>query len=138
MRLTATAPEALREDCNQLAMALAFGPHDGNTYNSLRWQDADGNLYAAASWLAEEHWIIASQSPLTRPEWDTEELIDMEAAERAQAAMVVYLGSGDGEEPISVPQASPDALTVVEGDDGLAALAAMGLTAVPEDEDVVD
>jgi hypothetical protein len=136
MRLTATAPEALRDACNQLAMVLAFGPPDAKTYGSLRWQDSEGNLYAAASFIALDHWIAAATQPLERPEWDTEEIIDMEAAERAQAAMVVYLGSGDGEEPISVPQASPDALTVVAGDDGLSAIASMGLTPVPENEEV--
>jgi hypothetical protein len=115
-------------------MVLAFSEADASTYGALRWQDADGNLYAAASFLAGEQWVEAAQQPLTRPEWDTEELIDMEAAERAQAAMVVWLGSGDAEEPTPVPQASTDALTVVAGDDGLAALAEMGLTAVPEEE----
>jgi len=138
MRLTAAAPEALRDDCNQLAMVLAFSEADANTYGALRWQDAQGNLNAAASFLAGEQWVEAAQQPLTRPEWDTDEIIDMEAAERAQAAMVVWLspnGSGDAEEPIPVPQASTDALTVVAGDDGLAALAAMGLTAVPEEKE---
>jgi hypothetical protein len=43
--------------------------------------------------------------------------------------MVVWLG---GDDPI--PQASPDKLTVVIGDDGLAALAAMGLVQAEPDE----
>ena len=127
MRLTAAAPEAMRDDCNSLAMCLAFGPSDGNTYNALNWQDANGNLYAAASFIALEHWIIAASQPLQRPEWDTENFVNMAGAQRAQAAMVVWLG---GDDPI--PQASPDKLTVVIGDDGLAALEAMGLVAVEE------
>jgi hypothetical protein len=125
MRLTATAPEALRANCNQLAMCLALGPDDINTYGALNWHDTGGNLYAAASFVASDEWVAAASQPLQRPEWDTEAIIDMEAATRAQAAMVVWLG---GDDPI--PQASPDNLTVVAGDDGLAALAAMGLTAV--------
>jgi hypothetical protein len=134
MRLTAAAPEALREDCNQLAMVLAFSEADAKTYGSLRWQDSEGNLYAAASFIALDHWIAAATQPLERPEWDTTGYINMAGAIRAQGAMVVHLGSGDAEEPMPVPQASPDALTVVAGDDGLAALAAMGLTPVPEDD----
>jgi hypothetical protein len=130
MRLTAAAPEALRAAANQLAMVLAFSEADANTYGSLRWQDSEGNLYAAASFIAQPEWIVAAQAPLQRPEWDTGEIIDMDAAERAQAALVVWLG-GDSEDVLHPPQANPDALTVVAGDDGLAALAAMGLVQVP-------
>jgi hypothetical protein len=129
IRLTASAPEALRDDCNALAMCLAFGPPDGNTYGALNWQDTNGNLYAAASFIALEHWIIAASQPLQRPEWDTDNYVNMAGANRAQAAMVVWLG---GDDPI--PQARPDKLTVVAGDDGLASLAAMGLVAVEEEE----
>jgi hypothetical protein len=130
MRLTAACPEALRDDANQLAMVLAFGPPDANTYGALNWQDSEGNLYAAASFIAQPEWIAGATQPLQRPDWDTEELIDMDAAERAQAALVVWLG---GDDP--VPQAAPDKLTCVAGDDGLAALAAMGLTLIEQEGD---
>jgi hypothetical protein len=129
MRLTVSCPEALRDDANQLAMVLAFSEADALTYGALNWQDSEGNLYAAASFIALDHWIAAATQPLQRPEWDTGEIIDMDAAERAQAALVVWLG---GEE--DVPQATPDALTVVAGDDGLASLASMGLTQVEQDD----
>ena len=128
-RLTVSCPEALRDDANQLAMVLAFSEADANTYGALNWQDSEGNLYAAASFIAQPEWIAGATQPLQRPEWDTGEIIDMDAAERAQAALVVWLG---GDDPI--PQANPDALTVVAGDDGLAALAAMGLTQVEQDD----
>lgn len=123
MRLTAACPEALRDDANNLAMVLAFGPADANTYGALRWQDSEGNLYAAASFVAPPEWIAGATSPLQRPEWDSTNYVNMAGARRAQAALVVWLG--DPEQPI--PQASPDTLTVVAGDDGPAALAAMGL-----------
>ena len=136
MRITAAAPKALRDDCNQLAMVLAFSEADANTYGALNWQDADGNLYAAASFVASDEWVAAASQPLQRPEWDTEELIDMEAATRAQAAMVVWLGEGDDpENPVPIPQASTDKLTVVAGDDGLEALTLMGLTTVSEPDE---
>lgn len=133
MRLTAIAPEALRDDCNNLHMALAFGPHNGNTYGALNWQDSEGNLYAAASWLASEQWVEAATSTLQRPEWDTDNHINMAGAKRAQAALVFWAGPGDAEEPIPVPQAAPDKLTVVAGDDGLAALKAMGVSVVEQE-----
>lgn len=135
MRLTVACPEALRDDANSLAMVLALGPDDANTYGALRWQDAQGNLYAAASFIARPEWVAGATSPLQRPEWDTDNTINMAGAMRAQAAMVAWFGPGEGEEPIPVPQASPNTLAVVAGDDGLSALAAMGLTQVPEDDE---
>ena len=125
MRLTVACPEALRDDANQLAMLLAEGAADASTYDALNWQDAAGNLYACASFVASREWIEGATGPLQRPEWDTEEIIDMAAAARAQQALVVWMG---GDDP--VPHASPDALTVVAGGDALASVAAMGLVAV--------
>jgi len=127
MRLTTACPADLIADANQLAMCLGQSAADGLTYGTLGWQDGNGNTYAAASFLARPEWIAGATQPLQRPAWDTEGIIDMDAAERAQAALVVHLG---GDEP--VPQAAPGALTVVAGDDGLAAMAALGLGQAPE------
>ena len=124
MRVTAAAPEAMVADSNQLAMCLASGPADGLTFGALNWQDPDGNLYAAASWEARDEWITFAQAPLVRPAWDVDEVIDMVAAGRAQAALVYAV------EPVL---AVPGALTAIGGMDGVGALAAMGLTAVPAD-----
>jgi len=120
-RITAAAPEALVSDANQYAMALAFSVADGLTYTGLNWQDSTGNLYAAASWEASDAWVEASSQPLVRPAWDVDEIIDMTAAGRAQAALVFSV------EPVA---AVPDKLTALGGMDGVAALAAMGLVAV--------
>lgn len=122
-RITAAAPEALVSDANQYAMCLGFSEADGQTYNGLNWQDANGNLYAAASFEARDEWIIFAQAPLVRPAWDVNEIIDMVAAARAQAALVFST---------EATPASPAALTAIGGMEGVAALAAMGLTAVSE------
>lgn len=119
-RITAAAPEALINDANHLAMCLAFSPADGETYVGLNWQDSSGNLYAAASWEARPEWVTAATQPLVRPAWDVDEVIDMDAAERAQAALVFSV------EPVL---AVPGTLTAIAGVDGVAALTAMGLTA---------
>ena len=42
MRLTIACPEALRDDANQLAMVLGYGPSDAETYVAMNWQDAGG------------------------------------------------------------------------------------------------
>lgn len=129
MRITAAAPEAMIADCNQLAMCLAYGPADGLTYVGLNWEDADGNLYAAASWEARPEWVSGAMQPLVRPEWDTDEIIDMDAATRAQAALVFWMPSEDTPDPIL---ATPTALTAIGGMDGVPALGAMGLSQVPQ------
>lgn len=118
MRITAAAPEALISDSNQLAMCFGQSEADGQTYNGLNWVDANGNLYAAASFEARDEWIIFAQASLVRPAWDVNEIIDMVAAERAQAALVFST---------DVVAASPASLTAIGGMDGVVALAAMGL-----------
>ena len=124
MRLTIACPDALRDDANQLAMVLGFGPDDALTYGGLNWQDAGGNLYACASLIVSDTFVSKAQSTLSRPAWDVDNIIDMDAARRAQAALVFSLT------PVT---AMPDKLTACVGDDALATLAAMGLTQVPND-----
>jgi hypothetical protein len=121
MRLTIACPDALRDDANQLAMVLGYGPDDAATYVALSWQDAAGNLYACASLPVGAAFTTTAQSGLQRPAWDTDNVISMAGANRAQAALVFSL------EPV---QAMPDKLTACAGDDALATLAAMGLTQV--------
>jgi len=125
MRLTIACPDALRADGNNLAMVLGYGPDDAQTYVALNWQDADGNLYAVASLPVSDTFTTTAQSGLQRPSWDTDNIIDMDAAWWAQEALVVSLT------PVT---AMPDKLTACVGDDALATLAAMGLTHVVVDE----
>jgi len=125
MRLTIACPEALRDDANNLAIVLGYGPSDAQTYVALNWQDADGNLYACASLIVSDAFTTTAQSGLQRPAWDVDNIIDMDAARRAQAALVVSLT------PVT---AMPDKLTAFAGEDALAVLAAMGLTQVEVDE----
>jgi len=124
MRLTIACPEALRDDANNLAMVLGYRPDDAETYVGLNWQDAGGNLYACASLTVSDTFTTTAQSGLQRPSWDTDNIIDMDAARRAQAALVFSLT------PVT---AMPDKLTACVGDDALATLAAMGLTQVEVD-----
>jgi len=121
MRITIACPDALRDDVNNLAMVLGYGPYDAETYGSLNWQDAGGNLYACASLIVSDTFTTAAQSGLQRPSWDTDSHVNMDAARRAQAALVFSL------EAVEV---APDKLTACVGDDALATLAAMGLTQV--------
>ena len=125
MRITIACPDALRDDANNLAMVLGYRPDDAETYVGLNWQDAGGNLYACASLIVSDTFTTTAQSPLQRPAWDTDIHVNMDAARRAQAALVFSLT------PVT---AMPDKLTACAGDDALATVAAMGLTQVEVDE----
>ena len=114
------------DDANALAMAIAYSEADGMTYRAATWEDANGQRYAAASWEARPEWVAAATQPLQRPAWDTESIIDMAAASRAQAALVFWMGEG------APPAASPLALTAIGGMSGPNALALMGLTPVED------
>lgn len=124
MRITCSCPEALIYEGNQLAMALGQSEADGETYRGLNWQDSFGNLYAAASFDAREEWIFSAQSPLVRPEWDTNEIIDMDAAIKAQQSLIFYVINDE----YDAPKANPLNLVAIAGCDGIEALSLMGLT----------
>ncbi len=118
MRITAACPESLIADANHLAMCLGRGPGDALTYGLVSWWDEDGNAYSAASWETTPAWAQWAQTPVTRPAWDVDEIIDMAAAERAQAAMVFA----------EAPQrATPTVLLALVHSDGREALGLMGL-----------
>ena len=121
MRITIPCPAAWRPDANHFAMALGSGPADALTYGSLNWLDTAGSLYACASLIVSYTFVSKAQSTLSHPAWDVDNIIDMDAARRAQAALVFSLT------PVT---AMPDKLTACAGDDALATLAAMGLTQV--------
>ena len=74
--------------------------------------------------IVSDTFVSKAQSTLSRPAWDTDNIIDMDAARRAQAALVFSLT------PVA---AMPDKLTACVGDDALATLAAMGVTHVGVD-----
>ena len=95
-----------------------------------RWHSGDV-AYSAASFPVRDEWVQKAQSPLVRPEWDTEEIIDMAAANRAQAALVFWTPEYDEEGNLVTPppQAAPDKLTAIGGPDGLTALGMMGVEA---------
>lgn len=132
MRLTIACPAAHANDSNQLAMVLGYGPADGLTYSNVGYQDAFGNLYACASLPVGEGFIGAATSALQRPEWDTDNTVNMAGAARAQALVALWVATDENPEP---PLANPNVITAVAGEDGVSMITAMGLTLMPQDED---
>ena len=123
--LTIAVPLDMANDANALGGACGESAADLETYQDRRntpmQRNAAGDLFL---WHSFPNWFFRQdpQQALTRPEWDTEGLINMTAAARAQAALVIW----DGEGPI--PQAAQGQITVVGGMTGPEALTAMGLT----------
>jgi hypothetical protein len=126
-------PETLTADANQLAMVWGEGPADAFTWGDALFQDEAGNRYTVRHLWATEAWIhrVKEDEPVN-PEWDTEGLVDLVAAERAREALDVL--TYDAEADPDLYKVKPNRAIAIVGIDGDAALALMGLTLLPEDE----
>lgn len=131
MRLTIATPAAHIDIANHYAMVLGYSEADGETYRNTSWQDAHGNLYAVASLPVSDGFVGAATSQLQRPEWDTEEVIDMDKATQAQALVLLWVPN---EENTAPPKAKPASITAILGMGGVDAIEGMGLTAINTEE----
>lgn len=129
MRLTIACPAAHIDIANHYAMTLGHSAADGLTYRDPSWQDAQGNLYAVASLPVSDGFVTTATSALVRPEWDSEEIIDMTKASQAQALVTLWMPNEDDPYP---PQANPAQIVAILGMDGSEAIEAMGLVSVPD------
>lgn len=130
MMLTIIVPEAHMTAANHLGMCKGYSEADGLSYRGANWTDAEGNLYSTTS-LMSSQFAADPMVPCERPEWDTEEVVDLTQATAAQAMIQVYTPS----DPDSVnPTLGPDTIVVVRGPLPLDALAMMGISAVSQDE----
>lgn len=128
-QLPTCVPASLTDDANHLVTALGDSPACMSTWGHLPFQDDAGNLYGTRNLMLPEG--VQLQSPLSRPDWDTEEVIDMDAAERALAAISVHVVT---EEDPTPPTASPDHIRIIIGVDVNQAVTLWGLTRVEADE----
>jgi hypothetical protein len=110
-------------------MAIGYSIADGQTYSEPSWQDIAGNLYSAASLTVSDGLVQAATTALQRPAWDADEVVDIAAASRAQALVVLWLDGGD----TTAPQANTNSIAAIGGMSGLDALTAMGLARVPQE-----
>ena len=122
MRVTIFVPAAMVVDANQLALCLGQSAADAETFGGTDWQDAGGNLYAVASTMAKATFPAAAASPLAAPDFAPD--VDLVAAGRAQAALVIY----DPQAPV---QAGPSHILAIIHDDAQAAISLAGITPVP-------
>lgn len=133
LRVTIACPEAMFADANAMALCIGEQSGDDRTFTAAGWQDADGNLYGVSSTVARANFPTRASSPLEAPEYAPD--VDLTAAGRAQAALVVWTASMGGD----APTADPDAITAIFGPATERAkdhLALMGLTRVEDDEPI--
>jgi hypothetical protein len=153
-RLTIATPTAHLDDTRNLAVALGwingYTPQEWEQSFSARYQDAQGNIFHVSSFEASTGWIATATTmgPVERPPQDVGTLdedtgeygapyvVNLTAARRAQDRLVIWQPAQPdpetGEMPSNpVPQASATNLVAVIGMKGPAAVAAIGLQAIP-------
>lgn len=114
--VTIAVPTAHVEDANQLARCIGIGPDDDRTFSfGPNMRDGAGNSYTVVSGWVVDYFAQIATAALNEPAWGC----DLAAAQRAQA--LVRIGEA----------ATPDTIAAVMGDDLCAALAVMGLSAIP-------
>ena len=130
--ITARCPLALVDDANHLACVLGTSMTDLNTYGAENFVG-----YSVISFAAKIDTLQTVQSGiLTRPEYDVNNEIDMEAAQRAFDAMVVFAPEEDPELGMVYNFVDdPDKLIAIIGSDVSASIRMMGLTPKVEPDD---
>jgi hypothetical protein len=121
---------AVAENANHLAMAIGEGPADGETWVTALHRDAQGNHFIVRNLWVPEGWLDRALGPLTRPEWDTEKIVDLDKAEAAQEAVLL---SDDFDDTASTPATVGKIIACTSGDMDTA-LAAWGLELIPQEE----
>ena len=153
-RLTIATPAAHLDDTRNLAVALGwlngYTPAEWEASFSAQCQDAEGDIFHVSSFNASTDWIATATTmgPVERPPQDVGTLdeetaeygppyvVNLTGARRAQGRLVIWQPAQPdletGEMPSNpVPQASATNLVAVIGMKGPAAVAAMGLQAIP-------
>ena len=126
--LTTACPASLWPAYVQLRRTVAPDQHTAdNPPGGTPSHERDGVSYVVSS-MPRTEWSLRALEPVTAPECEA----DLDAAQAAQAALVVWRADEGGEPPL----AKPDAITVIVGIPGREALAAMGLEPIEVEDDV--
>ena len=124
--LTTACPADLWTAYVQIRRTVAPDEHTAdNPPGGTPSYERDGVPYVVSS-MPRTDWSLRALEPVTAPEWEA----DLEAAQQAQAALVVWRADDGGEPPF----AQPDKITVIVGMPGRDALTAMGLSPIEEEE----
>lgn len=85
--LAVICPVSIKNDANQLAATLGLSMSELETFTAPTYEDADGDAYCISFGGVSSTFKLAVQQPLVRPEYDTEEVIDLAAASNAQSLL---------------------------------------------------
>ena len=116
-RVTIAVPETLLEKANHLACIAGESAADINTFTHCNWQDSLGIRYAVASTVVKPVFLEAVGGLPETPE----HAIGLADRELAQQALDTLN--------------QPGGVKMVVGAEPLEALASLGLTPVPEEDD---
>jgi len=132
-QITMIVPDAHRAVASALVMALGASATDWqDAFANVTQQDADGAQFAVACWDALDGWLAKVADAPERPDWDVEPYeVNLAAAARAQALVVLHNPVDGAGEPVPVPQASASVILILLGNPE-AMVAAAGLVRIPE------
>lgn len=126
IRVTIAAPLVMMNDANELASCLGYDKADRLTFTiAPTYCDTEGQLFRVASSIVEDAFLTDATAPLSEPTWGA----DLVAATRAQSTISLHVIGDDGD-----MTAQNNRITAIVGDDAQAAIAAMRLTRVEDDE----
>lgn len=114
-RVTIACPEAMIADANHLACHLGESAADFETFKTANYQDSTGAKYAVCSTVVKPIFLEAATGVLPELPPHAEEVVDPAIAQRALDTL-----------------GQPGGILMVEDDDPQAALAAMGLSPIPQ------
>ena len=122
----------IKQDSNHWAMCLGEGPDDFMTWENPLHQDAEGNLFIFRTLWVSQAWVDFAKQQPQRPVWDTDNTVNMAGAKRAFDALTFW-HPDDETDP---PTAEVGGIVCLQGLSGEQALAALGLTLVPQDDEI--
>ena len=129
-RLTVACPQALMEAANHYAVAIGEMAGDFTSFVQTKYEDAQGRKYSVISTACTDLLFAFAggeleKRPFAPPGWSKAK------AQQAQAAVDLWFGPTQ-QQP-NPPPARPGKIVGVVGNDPQAAIAAMGLTKIPEE-----
>jgi hypothetical protein len=101
-------PESLFDAANHFAMVIGQSAADGLTWRTPVFEK-NGTNYATYNLMLPAHIITQASHPLTRPDWDIDEIIDMNLAKECQSQ--IDFVEVDFEKPF--PQIQPTRILVL-------------------------
>lgn len=119
-------PESLADDLNHLSACLGLSMSDMAYFGEPNYTDGVNN-YCVRNTVSTDALLVALQSELVRPGFDSEEQIDLARANSAKSKLIQ---SERGEEGMTVPPSAENIVFCVDLAP-LSTIPLLGLTRIP-------